>query len=224
MALAAFAALAIPATASATNKGQLTENNMPLAPGVKIQATNVGETKLFETGGSTAVLSCTTSTITGTLIKNTDGIEVTIETAKFGGTGQTIAGEPEPECTGLFNAGVTPLGLHWCLRSTTTMATDEFRVGSGACPNTNKIKFLLQRTKATGGIEECEYESTESIKGTGTTGTDIIHVGRTPHNTNGFTRIKGVFPCPASSEIEMTYTIETESPGGPVTISEQLVE
>jgi len=215
VALVAFAAFAIPTAASATNSPELVEGSNPpvtVPTGTKIVATNVGNMVLFETGGSTPVLSCTTASITGTLIKN-DGsnIEATIESAKIGGTVGTIIGEPEPECTGLFNAGVTTLGLHWCIRSTATMATDEFRVGSGTCPTTGTISFTLQRTKATGGIEDCIYDSTEALKGIGTTGTDLVHFGRTPHNMNGFTRTAGAFPCPASTEIEMTFTIETDT-------------
>jgi hypothetical protein len=227
MALAALAAFALPATASAANSPELCQDTPSpstechrLAVGTLIKATNVGETFLYETGGTEPVLKCTTATITGSITKN-DGnnVEGKIETAIFGGTGGTQAGEPEPECTGAFDSGVTTKGLPWCIKSTSLMAEDEFLVGSGTCPTTGKVKFVLLRTKLFGGTEECEYESTGPLKGTGTTNTDEVHINKS-NTGSGFTRVSGAFPCPSSGELKMTFTLETDTgpASDPITI------
>jgi len=222
MAVAAFAAFVLPATAAAQNDPQLTDPPGVLVPaGAKIVATNVGDTLLYDTSRSSVLLRCSTAKITGTLTKNSGtpgSVEGTIETAEFSGTGGLIAGEPKNECTGFASAAVTPLvGAGWSIKSLSTYSTDEFRLTTSAG---GKIKFLLTVTKLFGGTEKCEYEATGPVVGEATTNTDLIHIKATESSTvkNGFKRIVGAFPCPESSQLEMTFTLETED-GTPITIS-----
>jgi hypothetical protein len=221
MALAAFAVFAIgPATASATNNPVVTHpTNTVLAKGAKITGTLLnGSSVLWNTAKTVKQLTCTTATMEGELTKNEGGnVEGSITSAIFGGTGPKAAGEPANECTGVDNASVTPLGFPWCIRSTTTMVTDEVQISGGGCPGGGKIKFLLLTTT----IGECEYESTGVIKGTFTTDTAangnsdaIIHVNQPAHDgtgTQGFKKIRGGIFCPSSGVLEMSFTLETKS-------------
>jgi hypothetical protein len=217
MAVAAFAAFVMPATASATNTPHLTEGVTPVAVGAKILGTNVGETRLKDTSGNT-ILSCSTATMTGEVTKNSGGtVEGKISSATFAGTGLKQAAEPDTECTGsLGNSGVTPLSLPWSLKSTPLMATDEFQITPSAG---GKIKFKLAVTVPFSGTITCGYEAVGPIKGTGTTGTDLVHIPATAA-ASGFNRIEGAFPCPTSGTLEMTFTLETDAAGNtPITIN-----
>ena len=219
MALAAFAAFAVvPAVASAENRPILTETEVPqkaLAVGTKIKATNVGTTYLKRTDGS-VILECTTAVMTGTLVKNSGGnMEGTISSATFAGTGTEVEGEKE--CTGAVSAKVTSEGLPWCIRSTTTMKTDEFQVRGGDCTKAEtKIKF----TMATTGIGSCSYEGGPVV---GTYHTDepstqdaLMTVPG--QNSKGeddprsiFTKSAGGFLCPSHGYLDMDFTLETDT-------------
>jgi hypothetical protein len=213
MALAALAAFALPATASATNDPQITHpTGTLLAAGSKITATQVGTSTLTDTSGNPE-LACSTGTMTGSLTKNSGGnVEGEISSAVFGGTGAQVAGEPAKECTGLgffsTNTSVTTLALPWCLRSTTTMVTDEFQVTAGKCGTNGKIKFILAGT----GIGNCEYEATGAIKGTYKTHPEDALLTVAPTSaTSGFKKIAGSFICPTSGALSMSFTLETDT-------------
>jgi hypothetical protein len=225
MALAAFTVFAIgPATASATNNPTLTYPTGTAIPvGTKLTATLVnGSSDLWNTTKTTKLLECTTAAMTGELIKNAGGnVESRITSMVLGGTGLKAAGEPTNECTGITNTSATPkvsAAEPWCLRSTTTMATDEFQISAGNCPGGGRPKFLWVTTE----IGSCEYESTGVIKGTFTTDTPaggpiqdaIVHVNQPAHSgegTQGFKKIAGGVFCPTSFLREMSFTLETHN-------------
>jgi hypothetical protein len=232
LALVALAAFVLPAVAQAANKATLTQpTGTAMTAGTKITATNIGNTLMLSTTGSTQ-LSCTIATMTGELTKNETGnVQGNISAATFTGTG------PGNRCTGFVNAGIDPLGLGtgagqgWCLKSngTTEGTTDEFQVSGSKCSEAGtKIKFLL--TPETGG--ECEYESTSTIAARGTyttdtTGDAILNTPRTGHTATedaGFTKIRDTTPfslCPSSSGLSMKFTLEKdEATSTPIFISE----
>src|SRR4051794_21243602 len=110
LALFALAAFALPAAAQAVNHPLITHpTGTKLATGVKITATNVGETLLVNTTTGAQELACTTASMTGELIKNETGnIQGNITAASFTGTGSGGA------CTGSFlNPTIEPTGLPW---------------------------------------------------------------------------------------------------------------
>jgi hypothetical protein len=209
LAIAAFAAFVLPATASATNDPTLTHpTGTAIAVGTKIEATQIGNS-IFTDTNKNPLVTCSTATMTGEVVKNSGGnVEGTISTSDFGGTGSTKAGEPEPECTGSFgNVSVTVPG-HLCIRSTTTMATDEFQVAGGGCPGTGNVKFILDSTT----IGECEYEATGAIKGDAKTHPDeAILVVRSTQEGSGAKKIRGGFFCPNSGILDMEFTLETDT-------------
>lgn len=218
MALAAFVAFAVmPATASATNDPQLTNSSGELVkPGSTIKLTAIGETATVSTSG-TALVSCTTATGAGELIKNSGGtIEGEITSAGAGGTGTKAATEPENECTGSFgNISLTPLNLPWCSRSTPAMATDELQGSAGKCPGGGKIKFLIVSTT----IGECEYEATGPLIGHFTTSPNDAQASVTSTSSgSGFTKIRGSFLCPSSMAMQGTATAKDGS-GNPLYVS-----
>jgi hypothetical protein len=213
MAVAAFAALALPAAASASPV--LTENGVAVATGKKIVGTQVGTSTFTSTDGTRKQLVCSTGTLTGELTANTGSlIEGKVTSMLFGGTGGTNPNEPqEPECTGesgFGNAtvtGVVSTKAPWCLK---TIGSDQWTLAGCA---TEKIKWLMVTTLA----GTCEYESTAHLVGTHSTGgtdgtmtaTGETHNG-TGGNTNGFSKIAGSFLCPSSGTVDMTFTLETD--------------
>jgi hypothetical protein len=226
MALVAFAALALPALASAHT---LTENGVPLKVGSKITATNIGEAFLRDDKGENELSKCSKVVMTGELTKNEDNkpIEGTITTATFSGTGALASGMNE--CTGL--GGLTPTtngggvdgenvvnGTPWCVK--TVPGTDEFEVRGNACNLAARpISFILDTT-LTGA---CTYErkATEPVKGeftTEVTGDAVLKVK--PNANSTFKRSAGSVLCPEQGTLEMSFTLETDEPGvKPLTIS-----
>ena len=223
MAVAAFAAFALPTAASASPV--LTETGVKVEPPQLIVGTQVGNSFLTSTDGTRKQLTCSTGTMTGTLKENTGThISGEITSATFGGTGAQAAGEPKPECTGessFGNASVTALASTkspWCL---TSLSADKFTVSGGTCPKGGgTIKFIMVTTIA----GSCEYESTSHIVGTYTTGgtSAILHVTNVAHSSgateNGFILVAGGFLCPTSGSLDMSFTLETEN-GHPLVIS-----
>ena len=209
MALAAFAAFAVlPATAAATNDPQLTHPaGTLLAPGTLIKATSVGATEFTNTAKEPLV-TCSSATMTGTLLKNSGGsVEGTITTSNFQGTGAVAAHNGLPECTGSFgNAWITVVG-DLCVRSTPTMATHEFQVSRGGCPGEGNPRFIIGSTT----IGECEYETGSSVKGDYTTGEDTVMTVRHTAAGSGSSKIRGGFFCPSSGMLKMSFTLETDT-------------
>jgi hypothetical protein len=227
MALVAFAAFVLPATASAANTPILTDTTLPsnqidtVAVGAKVTATLAtgSSADFMKTDGTTVLVSCSTADLTGTVIKNANNtVEGTISSAKFSGTGAVHADNGLAECTGSFgNAYITVTSLPLCVRSDANMAEDEAQTVSGDCNGVeNKVKFLIGSTTA----GECEYESTGSIKGDFTTGThQSIFTVRNTQAGSGSTRIRGGFLCPTSGQLRMSFVIETEADNGPIFVS-----
>jgi hypothetical protein len=230
MAIAAFAAFVLPATASASPR--LCETAVGGEPcanvevGHKLTGTNVGVTKFKEDGGFNLTLAeCTTVVLTGELTQNTGtSIEGTVSTATFAGTGSELNGMKE--CSGLGN--LTPTtngggvdgenvtnGTPWCVRANNTMNADEFQVRGGACGGgARAITFILHST--TSG--ECKYERTTTtgpVKGTfqtdTETGKDAVLSVAPGANTTFKGETGNPASCPANGTLEMSFTLETDS-------------
>ncbi len=216
MALAAFAAFALPATASATNDPQLTDSEGTVTVGSTITATSTSPT-MVGTGGATTV-TCNTLVLTGTVVKNAGGtVESTISKAQCSGTGAVSTDNSLNECTTSFgNSYITVTNLPLCIRSTPEMATDEFQIVSSDCgAGGNPIKFIWGSTTA----GECEYEFTNAISGTQTTnGTQAVLTVNSTQSGSGYKKIKGSFLCPSSWMFNMALTLSTDG-GAAITIS-----
>ncbi|MDQ3725366.1 MAG: hypothetical protein M3335_05685 [Actinomycetota bacterium] len=211
--MAAFMAFAVlPATASATNDPDLTHPTGTLAKTGKnnIRAKNVGVLLMTDANTGTLV-ECTTAHMTGDLEKNTGSlVEGSIRTATFSGTGPTYQGEPECTSTNLGGLTVTPStatnGLPWCLRSTNTMATDEFQVRGNECGAAERpIRFAFDTTL----FVTCVYERTTPIPGTFKTHPEdaVLSVSHVE-----FKRVSG-FGCPEQGFLDMSFTLETNVAG-----------
>src|SRR3954463_5033406 len=127
--IAAFAV--VPSLASA--KPVLTHpTGSLLGIGSKITATNVGNTTMVTPIGT---FTCSTAILTGELTQNNtaNGFKATITSLGEGGTGTTIAGDNEPECTGsgiVGNRGMTWIPPY-CVEG--VEANDKLKVRGGAC-------------------------------------------------------------------------------------------
>ncbi len=217
MALAAFAAFALPATASASNNPDLTQEGSRIPTGTTVVGTATAIE--FQTTSGGTLVTCTNATIAGELKVNSGGsVEVGLTTANFWGDGANNADNTLNECTGSFgNAYLTATNLPLCIRSTSTgMSTDEFHIASNACfaIETN-VKFVIGSTTA----GACEYETTNPISGVGTTGgAQASLVVNNTQAGSGFTKINGGFLCPSSGKLTMSFTLETVG-GAKLTIS-----
>jgi hypothetical protein len=206
MALAAFAACALPASASATNDPQLTEGATLVPTGTSLVGT-ASNTLFTNTEGAELVV-CSTAKLTGTLKANS-GSKVEGEIPKgnaiFSGDGLPSAHNGLRECTATFGNAYVTVTTALCVRSDSLMVTDEFQVTGGSCPG-GKVKFIIGSTTA----GACEYESNGAVKGTYTTGGSETKL--TTLNTtagSGSTRISGGFLCPSSGQLAMTFNLET---------------
>ena len=213
MAVAAFAAF-VPATASATNDPQLTEG-VSLVP---TQATIVGtatNTLFTNTEGTSTLVTCSKAQLTGALKVNhvsTVEVEVPKGSAIFEGTGAKHAHNNLPECTGSFGNAYITVTSALCVRSDATMATDEFQAtGCGA----NKVKFTIGSTT----LGTCEYEATGAVKGTYTTNGSEAQMTTINNSAGSGAKLtNGVFFCPTSGSLGMTFSLETTN-GTKLTIS-----
>jgi hypothetical protein len=218
MAVAAFAAFVLPATASATNDPQLTEGVTLVPAGTKILGT-AANTEFITTAGANLV-TCSSATMTGTLLKNSGSTvegEIPAASAIFQGTGAINAHNNRPECTGSFGNAYITVNTALCIRSDSTMATDEFRVNGGACGSGGKVTFTIGSTTA----GPCKYLSTGAIRGTYTTGGTEAKLSTIPTSEgSGATLEEGSFLCPHSGALRMTFSLETDvSPFTKLTIS-----
>jgi hypothetical protein len=215
MALVALAAFALPAVASATNDPDLTHpTGTLLATSTAIRATSTSIIKLKDSSGNT-LTECSTGDFNGTLTKN-DGsnVEGSIESSTFSGTGAS------GECTSTFG-GITVdtnigNGTPWCVRSTSTMVTDEVQIRGNSCANAARsITFVLTSTT----VGTCKYNRVEPIKGTYTThstGDAIITVtaaGATGSSDAEFLKEEGGIFCPGAGRLEGSWTLETNAAG-----------
>ena len=201
MAIAAFAALAIASTASASPV--LTHPTGTVqATGATITGTNVGNTLMTDTNGK-AITECTNASLTGELTKNSGtAIEGNVTAATFTGTGT------EGNCTGTFFSSpkVTPgvaNGLPWCIRASSAFPTaDEVQIRGGKCSEpAREIRFALDLGSIT-----CLYarSSTEPIIGTLTTEPSdaVVHITK-----QLFKPVSTPFPCPEEGLLDMSFTL-----------------
>jgi hypothetical protein len=210
MAVAAFAAFVLPASALAVNHPILKDAGGTVAVNSLVKATNFGETVFWNTGATTKMFTCTKAVLTGKVLKNATGtVEGEITKADFSGTGAVHADNSLAECTGSFgNSYFTIKNLPLTVRSNESMAEDELQITGPAAAN---VKFVFGSTTA----GECEWESTSSLKGDFTTGTsaekDSLFTVRNTQAGSGLKLIRGGFLCPTSVQLGMTFTMETDS-------------
>lgn len=217
MAVVAFAAFVLPASASASP--ELThptgttycKNGGSLGEPCLVTGTNVGNWTFTSSLGT---ITCSSVVITGNVTKN-NGTEVEgdITSATFGGTGTN------GDCTGPLGISINPTtnvgnGLPWCLRATKAMEPDEFQVRGNACNAASRsITFVLDGT----GWQDCYYDRAAVVKGTFTTdttsGEDAVLTFANQEwtlekevNTNPF--LPG---CPSSGKLNGSATLETDS-------------
>jgi hypothetical protein len=213
--LLALAAFILPASASAANATVTHPTGVilnpagktctPGLPGICITATNIGNTIMWNTGHTTKLIECTKATMTGSLITNTDQtIQGQIHTATFTGN------QAENKCKGAFGNFVFHTnignGTPWCLDHEGN--NDNFTVTGGACGSPRSITFVL----TVDGIGTCKYSRAAAVEGTFTThstGDAILSV--VPTVGSQFTKEEGGVLCPASGELEMSFTLETDT-------------
>jgi hypothetical protein len=203
MALAALAAIVLPATASSA---QLTSPTGTLvAAGATVKATNVGTSRLTDASGNT-LTECSTTSMTAELIKNNGTeIEANITSVSSGGTG--VAGE----CTSSFG-GFTPKfnignGTPWCLKSVNGI--DEFTIRGGRCTDAARsVTVVMDST--TVGI--CKYNRSAVLSGSFITdssdGDAVLSM-----NSNEITKEEGGIFCPSSGRVDVSYTLEADEAG-----------
>lgn len=216
MALVVFATLAIvPGTASATNDPTFFDDAGHVPTGTIVIGTPTGLFYFTDTSGSPLV-ECSKASLSGTITKNSGGtVESEITTFDLSGTGTVAAHSGLNECTGSFgNAWTTVVSNPLCLRSTPTMATDEFQVTSGKCSGGGKVKFIIGSTT----VGECEYETTGATKGDYTTGKGTALTVRNTSAGSGASRVRGGFFCPSSVHLKMIFALDTKN-GEPIYIS-----
>lgn len=195
----------VPAIASA-NDPQLTENGTLVPTLATVNATNNGSVSFVTTSGTTQV-TCTKVRLEGQLENNGSGgggVEIKFYSPMLSGTGAVNSHNGLNECTGSFgNAYVTFANWPLLLKSTLTMADDEFQItGFGA-----NLRFIIGSTTA----GACEYEATSSVKGDLTTGNTTLLTVRSTQAGSGSKLIKGGFLCPSSGMLKMSLYLETEN-------------
>jgi hypothetical protein len=198
MAITAFAAFVLPATASASP--ELTENGVTVPVGALIEGRNVGNT-LF-TGPFEVV--CGTAILTGSVTKNTGTkVEGTIPAKNTDFTGTATGGD----CTSLLGATRVEVNSELCL-TTAAAPADTFSVtGCAGAP----VQFTLEVT----GTGKCKY-STAAVNGSYTTNVTPNPVVVSEQEAK---KIEGGFFCPASGKLDMTFNLYTDGTNTGLTIS-----
>lgn len=205
MAIAAFAAFAMPSAASASPT--LTDLTLPggvvdtVKVGSWVVSTNVGVTKF--TGSVT--VECSSATLKGTVTENSgSSFKGEIEPANASFTGTATGGD----CTStLFNspAKVT-VNSKLCLAS--VKGTDN--VTTTGCGK--NVSFTLTLT----GNGPCKYE-TSSVSGSYVTNTQPNPAEVTVSEQES-KLVEGGFFCPSSGKLDMVFKLETTD-GSPVFVS-----
>jgi hypothetical protein len=208
MALAAFAAFALPATASATNNPDLTEGEARVPVGELVQATNIGNTEFKATDGTTQLVVCTKVNLTGKVTANSGGtVEGSITKSEFSGSGAVHADNNLPECTGSFgSAYITVPKLPLTIRSTPAMTTDEAQITDSSG---STVTFIIGSTTA----GACEYKTASSVKADFTTGATSVVTTRNTAAGSGAAKVSGGFLCPSSGQLKMSFYLETDTAG-----------
>jgi hypothetical protein len=197
MALVAFAAFGLPATASASPV--LTETGKPIAVGTEI--TGLNEENTLFTGGFS--VTCSYAHLVGTVTENSgSSIKGTIPVgnAIFKGTGTS------EDCTSALGSVKPTVQSELCLATTKT--ADQIEVNG--CEG-KVVTFSLAIT----GSVTCKYE-TAKVLGTFTTSpaeatVKIFEQPATGEATNSFI-------CPTTGKLDMSFTLYTTD-GEQLTIS-----
>lgn len=216
IALAALVAFFVPPSlALAANSPELTETTAGTTPpvGTKILGTNIGELLVTDMSGS-PLFRCTQAILTGELTKNDGGnIEGNITSVTFQGTGGTAPGAEDPECTASFGAITVTFnpasnGVPWCIRSTESMATDEFQVRGAKCSEAaREIRFVLHSTT----VGECTYGRAIPTVGTLTTDTPNATDALLHFSAQKFDKKAGGFFCPSGIYLDFNFTLEKDT-------------
>lgn len=202
-----FAILAVAGNASAA---QLTSpTGTRAAVGTKVKATNVGVSKLMTDDGSTVLTECSTTTLTGEVIKNNGTeAEANITSVSAGGTGAVFNGSNE--CTGSFGNFTATFtvgnGVPWCLKSVN--GTDEFTIRGGLCTQAARsITVVVDSTT----VGSCKYNRTEPFRGTFTThSTGDAVLSMTPGANTTLAKEEGGILCPSAGTLAISYTLEKD--------------
>ena len=194
MAIALFAAFALPAAASASP--HMTQGGVGVAVGTSITGQNTGETVFtgaFNVRCSSADLSGTLTENSGTSIKG----EIPVGNASFTGTGTG------GDCTSALGSTKVTVNSKLCLQTTKT--ADQLEVtGCGA-----NVTFTLEIT----GTGPCKY-STSRVLGTFTTSPENAKVTVSEQEA---TKEEGGIFCPSSGKLDMVFDLTAG--GKPVVIS-----
>jgi hypothetical protein len=206
MAVAAFAAFAVSASASAASPVLTTAAGVVVPVGEGLKATNIGVTKLK--GGET-IVECSNDVLTGKVTANPNNgnpVEGTVESASFKGT------EAEENCkSGLGRVQVTtafPNGTPYCLSA---RASDVLQVRGGSCAQPARAITFVLDIHSIIGVIQCHFERTAAtgpLTGTYTT----KPADATGHLAFGVgTRFVGTSGglCPTTGELEMTFELRT---------------
>ncbi|HEX6456412.1 MAG TPA: hypothetical protein VF009_07830 [Solirubrobacterales bacterium] len=216
MSLIALAVFAIaPAMASAAPT--LKEGGTTLATGTNVVGTlNTGTNAILtarnSSGTDVGTVTCTASTLTGSVHTNntTNGIEVTLETVSY--TGAEAGGKCASTIPFSGPIAVDVENLHYCLKSSVFGSGTVQGSACTAAPARNK--FTL-----TGSIN-CTYESEAAggISGTyaAEDGTEATLIKSTNQK---FNFVAGSGLCPAKGEFTATYRLETDGNTNSVTIA-----
>ena len=214
LALVAFAALALPAAASAspeigeTNAGVWSK----LAVGTGITGTLVnGASKMTSPGGAT-LTECAVAHQGGTLFENSGtSIKGEITTASFTNAGGA-------ECSTFFG-GTTKVttnvgnGTPWCIQTTKT--ADQVEIRGGKCSEAPRsITFVLDTS--TGGV--CKYNSTTFPTGNFTTDVSGQDAVVTLTKAGLWKLEEGGFLCPSEANLDMSFTLEKANSNTPLYI------
>ena len=205
-----IAAFAVVSSLASANPILTEPTGTAIAAGAKITATNVGSVIW---SNSVDPWNCSTASLTLTLTSNATatGVKGEITSAKFGGTGATQSGAPEPECTeGNFflpNTSLTPeINMPWCLEAPAAM--DTFTIAGGPCGAPRAIKINFDAT----GIGTCEYSRSAAVNGTIATDGAGSNENTLAITAVPWTKIGGPGLCPGTVELTMRFSLETDPP------------
>jgi hypothetical protein len=182
-----------------------------LASGNTFVATNIGNVVFTSPVGS---LICNAATMTGVINSNStsNGVSANITSASIAGTGSTISGEPNPECTGEFgNSSVTVIGLPWCLEANEN--GDFIKIRGNACSGAQTNLAFTQVITIFGSPVTCTYERINLVNGS--LQTDVA-AGDATISISGstgaifFIRSGSSGACPSQMSLDTTFTLETD--------------
>jgi hypothetical protein len=187
--------------------------SLALSTGTEVRASSTSSVQL--TGIAGATLTCSSSELTGTLVKNSGSeIEVDIEGASISGESTLntcswpmLIGNPE------FTFGGATNGLPWCFRATSKMAADEFQIRGNSCASESRpIRFSYDLYGTTG----CVYERKAAL-----TGSYATHPNDAALNFEEaiFLEVGSSKICPDQTQLDSSMTLESDGEGKALYIS-----